>query len=236
MITPQEIREKTFEKAVFGGYDMGSVDDFISELAADYTTLSKDNAILKSKLKVLVEKVEEYRATEDAMRLALLSAQKTGSQIEDEAREKARTIISDAETEAADILKDTQLQLAEEEERLEKAKQSSAQFIANMQLICNKQLDFLSAVVGITGPAEPTIQSQPVSSGPSDMEETVKTIESSVARAAEAQDIEINIDMNDAPAAVDEPTRTYSLFKDLNPNNADDLGIDIPTPWENMDK
>ena len=29
MITAQDIREKTFEKARIGGYDMSSVDDFL---------------------------------------------------------------------------------------------------------------------------------------------------------------------------------------------------------------
>ena len=29
MLTPQEISEKEFTKAVFGGYDMSAVDDFL---------------------------------------------------------------------------------------------------------------------------------------------------------------------------------------------------------------
>ena len=57
MTTPQEIREKTFEKAVFGGYDMGDVDDFMEQVAADMTTLQKENAVLKGKMKVLVDKI-----------------------------------------------------------------------------------------------------------------------------------------------------------------------------------
>ena len=67
MITPQAIREKTFEKAVFGGYDMASVDSFLEELVNDFTTMQKENAVLKAKMKVLVDKVEEYRGNEDAM-------------------------------------------------------------------------------------------------------------------------------------------------------------------------
>ena len=30
MMTPQDIMDKTFEKAVFGGYDMAAVDDFLN--------------------------------------------------------------------------------------------------------------------------------------------------------------------------------------------------------------
>ncbi|MDR3207713.1 MAG: DivIVA domain-containing protein, partial [Oscillospiraceae bacterium] len=61
MLTPQEVQDKKFEKAVFGGYDMGGVDDFLEQLTEDYAALFKENAVLKSKLKVLVDTVEEYR-------------------------------------------------------------------------------------------------------------------------------------------------------------------------------
>ena len=64
MITPQDIREKTFEKAMFGGYDMGGIDEFLEELANDVAALQKENAVLKGKMKVLVDKVEEYRKNE----------------------------------------------------------------------------------------------------------------------------------------------------------------------------
>ncbi len=56
MLTPQDIRDKQFVKAVFGGYDMSTVDDFLEELTEDYAALYKENAILKSKIKVLVER------------------------------------------------------------------------------------------------------------------------------------------------------------------------------------
>ena len=36
MFTPQEIQEQTFSKAVFGGYDMQQVDDFLEPLTDDY--------------------------------------------------------------------------------------------------------------------------------------------------------------------------------------------------------
>ena len=57
MFTPQEIQEQTFSKAVFGGYDMQQVDDFLEPLTEDYITLYKENAVLKSKMKILVEKL-----------------------------------------------------------------------------------------------------------------------------------------------------------------------------------
>ena len=79
MLTPQEVSGRAFSKAAFGGYNMAMVDEFLDEVTDDYTALYKENAALKAKLKVLVDKVEEYRATEDSMRAALLTAQRMAS-------------------------------------------------------------------------------------------------------------------------------------------------------------
>ena len=85
MLTPQEVSTHVFSKARMGGYNMAMVDEFLDTLTEDYTTLYKENAALKAKLKVLVDKVEEYRATEDSMRATLLTAQKMASQMVQEA-------------------------------------------------------------------------------------------------------------------------------------------------------
>ena len=59
MLTPQEVSERAFPKASFGGYNMAQVDEFLDVLTEDYSVLYSENAVLKSKMKVLVEKVEE---------------------------------------------------------------------------------------------------------------------------------------------------------------------------------
>ena len=102
MLTPQEVSTHSFAKASFGGYNMAMVDEFLDELTDDYTALYKENAALKAKLKVLVEKVEEYRATEDAMRSTLLTAQKM-----------AAKLVQEAQTEKDNMLKEAREQLPE---------------------------------------------------------------------------------------------------------------------------
>ena len=59
MLTPQEVSNRAFPKAMVGGYNMAMVDEFLDELTDDYTALYKENAALKAKLKVLADKVEE---------------------------------------------------------------------------------------------------------------------------------------------------------------------------------
>ena len=97
MLTPQEVTNSVFEKALLGGYDTASVDKFMAQLTQDYSALYRENGILKAKMKVLVDKVEDYRSTEDSMRMALLQAEKTAKEIV-EAAETERDAI---ETEVA---------------------------------------------------------------------------------------------------------------------------------------
>jgi len=144
MLTPQEITEKVFGRAVLGGYDMTGVDDFLEVLSADYAALYKENAILKGKLKVLVEKVEEYRSTEDAMRMALLTAQRMGEEITIEANKKKDETIRDAEQEAKSKLTETAKLIADEQLRLSVAAKETAKFIELSQAIIRKHSEFLT--------------------------------------------------------------------------------------------
>ena len=100
MMTPQEVSQHAFAKASFGGYNMAMVDEFLDVLTEDYSALYKENAVLKSKMKVLVEKVEEYRSTEDAMRKALLTAQRMADEMVQDAQRKQAELLAQAEAEA----------------------------------------------------------------------------------------------------------------------------------------
>ena len=211
MLTPQNFREKTFEKAIFGGYDMNAVDNFLDEAANDYAAVAKENMVLKSKMKVLVEKIEEYRATEDSMRMTLLTVQKLSLQIEDDARKKSEEAIATARGEAERITREAYTQLRSEEAMLIEAKRESTQYIENMRTICVKQLDFLDGLKGIKlenisrpAPKEETV------------DDTVRSIESSVERLADSgiPDEEIRRVVTrraETPSnGYEEPTRQFS--------------------------
>ena len=122
MITAQDIREKTFDKSRIGGYDMAAVDDFLEELADDVTAYQKENAVLKSKMKVLVDKIEEYRANEEALNMAVLSAQKLAVQIENDARTRSAAMIEDAELQVKARVGGIEEEVNRQQKRLEDAK------------------------------------------------------------------------------------------------------------------
>lgn len=177
MLTPQEVSTHAFTKAVMGGYNMAMVDEFLDELTDDYTALYKENAALKAKMKVLVEKVEEYRATEDSMRATLLTAQRMADSIVREAEGKRDEILAQAENGAQEKIVGYQKELAVAEDRLKQGQQELARFIAASREICAKELQFLEQL-----PQLPVEMEQPAPA-----EAPVEEIEEKVMAAFAAQ-------------------------------------------------
>lgn len=146
MFTPQEIQEKTFTKAVFGGYDMQTVDDFLEPLTEDYITLYKENAVLKSKMKVLVEKLEEYRSQEQSMRKAILSAQRTADAMVAEAEKKCARLMNEAAGTMQSQSVDTDRVLSQEQERINCAKKAAQNFIEVIEKDIRGHLELLESL------------------------------------------------------------------------------------------
>ena len=153
MITAQDIREKTFEKSKFGGYDMPEVDDFLEALADDVAAAQKENATLKSKMKVLVDKIEEYRSNEEALNLAIMSAQKLAVQIESDARARAAEMIAEADRQVKERLGSIDEQVEDYERRLVEAKASTRKYCDMVRAMCTTQINNIDAIADEVAPA-----------------------------------------------------------------------------------
>ena len=100
MITPQQIDQISFSQARHG-YDMEQVDKILEPLTQDYVTLYKENALLKSKMRVLVGKLEEYRKGETNSKDAVESAKRTAERMIQETEAKCAQMLRQAKEAAA---------------------------------------------------------------------------------------------------------------------------------------
>ena len=148
MLTPQEIQERAegLEKAVFGGYTVSAVDTLLEEIGQDYEALSKENAVLKSRLKVLVEKLEEYRTREESINRTLLSAQQTADDMVSDAQRKSAKMLADYEQKLRARSQELKLELSAEQERVTLAKQVAARFITQVEERVQAQLATLEKI------------------------------------------------------------------------------------------
>ena len=155
MFTPQQIEQISFSKATFGGYDKQAVDEFLEPLLDDYVTLYKENALLKSKMRVLVGKLEEYRANEASMKDAIVDAQKTCDTMVKDAEAKCAQMLSDANLAAAEKARNTDALIAAENERVEDARRTAAEKILALEADLKACLEALAKIRADHQPAEP---------------------------------------------------------------------------------
>ncbi len=126
MLTPDKIKEKQFQSSGRGSYRADDVDVFMNEVSASYEQMFKENGDLIRKISILAKKVEEYRADEESLKLALLNAQKLADQIVAEAKEKSEKDYADSAAAAEKQLADAK---AEAEELSANSKRESAAII-----------------------------------------------------------------------------------------------------------
>ena len=223
MLTPQEVSSHAFTRAPFGGYNMTAVDEFLDELTDDYTALYKENAALKAKLKVLVEKVDDYRATEDSMRATLLTAQRMADSIVKEAEAKRDQLMAQAEADARQKIGAMQAEVTATQERLRSGQQDLRSFIASVREVCERELALLEQL-----PELPVETAESAAEPAAQEAAAAEEIEQSVFAAMQAEDAKA--EQAEAPAeepapdypegnpfeteSVDEPTRRIDL-KDL---------------------
>ena len=101
MLTPDKIREKSFQTTGRGSYRAEDVDNFLSEVTASYEQMFKENGDLIKKITLLAKKIEEYRADEESLKMALLNAQKLADKIVAEAKENAEKENAEIKAETA---------------------------------------------------------------------------------------------------------------------------------------
>ena len=179
----------------------------------DYRTLYQENISLKNKMKVLVDKVEEYRATEDAMRMTLHSAQKMADAMVKEGEAKKQAAIDQAvsavEARSQEVraqmeqeeqavrtrLEGIQKDLADEQARLEAARAATTAYVAQLKELYTKQIQYIGSLSSLTAEtaqpqAAPAPAAQPaeepvVTVPPEQQEEVAQDIEASMAKIFE---------------------------------------------------
>ena len=116
-------------------------------------------------MKVLVEKVEDYRATEDSMRATLLTAQKMADSIVHDAETKRDEILAQAQADAKARIGELHQEQEEAEERLRQGQLDLARFIAASRQICQQELELLERLPDLqvevaAVPTEPAVEEE----------------------------------------------------------------------------
>ena len=114
-VTPLDLRQQRFQ-TVLRGYDRGEVNAFLAEAADDYENALRENERLRQELAKTEAALNEHRGQEKNLRNALLSVQKLGDDIRENAQAEAARIVREAEGRADLLLQKCEVR-AEEVQR-----------------------------------------------------------------------------------------------------------------------
>ncbi len=170
MITPQQIDQVSFSKASFGGYNMQQVDEFLEPLTEDYVTLYKENALLKSKMRVLASKLEEYRKGEAASKTSDADSKAAADKLLLETKARCDRMLKEATVKAQSITAaaaavpaapaapavpsaNTEALIAAENARVEEARKAANAKIAEIQEQMRACIQALERIKGAAAPA-----------------------------------------------------------------------------------
>ena len=89
MLTPLDIENKRFSKKRVNGYSPEEVDDFLEEVALDYTKQTKELLDANKKIEELNASMQKYRTIEDTLQNTLIMAQTTADEVKKVAKQQA---------------------------------------------------------------------------------------------------------------------------------------------------
>ena len=134
MLTPQDIKNKTFTKG-FRGYEVEEVDKYLAELRKEYEYLSIDNMELKETIERVSSKLEYYQQMEATMQSTLAVAQETADEVKANSEKKAALLEHETQVKCEQLLADT---MAKVEDMYSQAKTKTENMLSATEAECSK--------------------------------------------------------------------------------------------------
>lgn len=136
-------KEIKFEKAAFG-YRPEDVDRYIAETEKKLAAAKSEKAELLGKMKILADKITEYRSDESNIKEAMLGAQRLKTSIENDAKTKADTTISEAQSYADKLIADAQ---ARANQMMTEAQERSNKMLSDAQAAADAKVNGVASKV-----------------------------------------------------------------------------------------
>ena len=140
MITPQEIQEKVFDKAV-RGYNAEQVDQFLDDLTASVDELIAERDQFKADLEAANAKLDEYKAQESAVIRTLESAKSLMNDISASAEKRAEIIMKNAQLDADQLVRAAQDSVSRLKDEEHELSQRVSSIRSRLKTILQTELD-----------------------------------------------------------------------------------------------
>jgi DivIVA domain-containing protein len=143
-LTPLDVRRYDFGKSL-RGYDPERVEQFREQVATELERLSRQIQDHETRARGFNDQLRQFRERDKALNDALVSAQQLRTDIRDQTEREAQLIIREARSTAERQSEEARSDLRRIEEALVSMERSRRAFLAQLRVICERQLAEIAA-------------------------------------------------------------------------------------------
>ncbi|MBQ7847916.1 MAG: DivIVA domain-containing protein [Clostridia bacterium] len=157
MLSPSELKKRQFARAL-RGYSTSEVDEHLNFVLEKYTELYQRNDDLEKELARLQAEYDRLKANEDAIRRAMVNAQREERKIIDEANDRASLILRTAKLNTDRMLSEFKAKIREERVTLHKLRRAVREFKENSLKQYQLHLEFLHQISPELAVSDPALE------------------------------------------------------------------------------
>lgn len=143
-LTPLDVRRYDFGKSL-RGYDPERVEQFREQVATELERLARQIQDLEGKARGFNDQLRQFKERDKALNDALVSAQQLRTDIREQTEREAQLIIREARSAAERQADEARSELRRIEEALVSMERSRRAFLAQLRVICERQLAEIAA-------------------------------------------------------------------------------------------
>ena len=95
-LSPADIRQQHFTERMFKGFDKDEVDRFLDQIAEDYESVIKENALLKEQLAAFEERSRSTAELEKTLQDTLVTTQRVTDEMKTNAKRETELMLREA--------------------------------------------------------------------------------------------------------------------------------------------
>lgn len=150
-LSPADVRQQQFTERMFRGFDRDEVDRFLDQIAEDYESVIKENALLKEQLGAFEERSRSTAELERTLRDTLVTTQKLTDEMKANAKREAELIVREAQVNGEKLLEDARAEEARIQSEVKQLKRTRRQLIEDLRATLAQYQRLFSGDLGGAG-------------------------------------------------------------------------------------
>jgi cell division initiation protein len=144
-LSPADIRQQHFTERMLRGFDKDEVDRFLDQIAEDYESVIKENALLKEQLAAFEERTRSTGDLEKTLQETLIATQRVAEEMKANAKREVDLILREAKLTGEKLIEEARGDEARIVSEIKTLKRTRRQLIEDLYATLSQYQRMLSA-------------------------------------------------------------------------------------------